>query len=199
VRRCLARSRTSQASKEQVMFTANLGLTRFRERNVAGLLADALEEFGVAPHQLLVEFSERDMLDSADTQTAVHALRELGVGIAIDDFGVGWSNLSRLDVLTPDIVKIDRSLITPLGERPGARRMLSRIIELAHDLGAVVVGEGVETLAQLDVLRELGCDAAQGFLIGRPAPWPDDTALGPRPLPGWQRSPTGQKVPVDAA
>ncbi len=151
-----------------VLTTVNLGLGRFVEANIADRLAALLDDLEVAPARLVVEITERDVLDVEAMHNVLTALRDLGVRIAIDDFGVGQSTLSRLDAIRPDMVKLDRSFIEPLDE-PGAPTTLVRgIIGLAHELGAIVVGEGIETERQFDVLRSLGCDAAQGFLLGRP-------------------------------
>ena len=128
-----------------------------------------IDEFRLSPERLVVEVSEQDVLEDPRIVAALEELRDIGVRLAIDDFGVGYSNLSRLESLRPDIVKLDRSFITPLDNPRASRTLVRRVIELAHDLGAVVVGEGVETERQRDALASLGCDAVQGFLIGMPA------------------------------
>ncbi|MFT7474668.1 MAG: EAL domain-containing protein (putative c-di-GMP-specific phosphodiesterase class I) [Verrucomicrobiales bacterium] len=97
-------------------------------------------------------------------------IRELGVKIAIDDFGSGQSNLSYLNTLPAQILKLDRSLVTPMVDDVGAASVVRKAIEMAHDLGMTVVGEGVETNEELDALRRVRCDRIQGWLTGRPAP-----------------------------
>ena len=173
VGRCLARVAAGSPGGRPVLVSANLGITRFEADGVAERLLELVARCGVPPHRLIIEISERDMVDPDTTDRVIATLRECGVGLAIDDFGVGWSNLARLDALRPDLVKLDRSLVTPLADRRSARTLLGHVIGLAHDLGALVVGEGVETPDQLQILRDLGCDAAQGYLIARPGPWPD--------------------------
>ena len=148
-----------------IIVSTNVGLTRMVEDDLPRRLGELIAEFGVSPDRLVVEISEQDVLDETRTAETLAALRALGVGLAIDDFGVGYSNLSRLESLQPDVVKLDRSFVTPLDDAGSPRKLLRRVIELAHDLGAVVVGEGVETERQRDALAELGCDAVQGFLI----------------------------------
>ena len=107
----------------------------------------------------------RDMDDSIRKMTR---LRERGVRISIDDFGTGYSSLGYLPQLPIDAVKIDRSFVAKLGISSQALALIEGMISLAHSLGKRVVVEGVETEKQLSILRELGCDEVQGFLLGRP-------------------------------
>jgi EAL domain-containing protein (putative c-di-GMP-specific phosphodiesterase class I) len=97
-------------------------------------------------------------------------LRALGYGLSLDDFGTGFSSLSHLRQLPVDTVKIDRSFIEDVTDNRGDRVMVAGIIELASHLDMRVLAEGVEEMAQLEVLDSLGCDEAQGYLIGRPMP-----------------------------
>jgi diguanylate cyclase (GGDEF)-like protein len=168
-RSALGLAASPQFAAGQVIVSTNVGLTRMSEAELPRRLRALLDESRVAPGRLVVEVSEQDLLGEARTVAALTALRDLGVCLAIDDFGVGYSNLSRLEALTPDIVKLDRSFVIPLADPDAPVKLLRRVIELAHDLGAVVVGEGVETPRQRDTLAALGCDAVQGFLIGAPA------------------------------
>src|SRR4028118_1590885 len=93
---------------------------------------------------------------------ALSRLREMGVGISIDDFGTGYSSLAYLKRLPADALKIDKSFVEGLGEDIGDTAIVGMIIELAHTLGMEVVAEGVETEEQATLLREMGCDMAQG-------------------------------------
>jgi EAL domain-containing protein (putative c-di-GMP-specific phosphodiesterase class I) len=110
------------------------------------------------------------MRDAASALVVLQALKELGVLLAIDDFGTGYSSLSYLQRFPLDIVKVDRMFVEQLGMRTGGDEIVSAVIQLAHALGLEVVAEGVETEQQLDVLRALECDFAQGFLFSRPVP-----------------------------
>ncbi len=110
---------------------------------------------------------------SADDIALLERIAELGVRIAIDDFGTGHSNLAQLNALPASILKLDRSLVTPIVDDPGASAIVEKTIEMAHKLGMSVIGEGVETEAELRRLVRLRCDRIQGWLTGRPAPLAD--------------------------
>jgi EAL domain-containing protein (putative c-di-GMP-specific phosphodiesterase class I) len=133
--------------------------------NVAMVLADT----GAEPKELCLEITEGILLaDMAAAVSQLAELRALGVRISIDDFGTGYSSLAYLRTLPIDELKIDRSFITPVADDPSAAAIVASVIGLGHALGLVVVAEGVETESQLTVLRDLGCDLAQGFYLSRP-------------------------------
>jgi len=98
------------------------------------------------------------------------ALKQLGPSIAIDDFGTGYSSLNYLKQFPIDVLKIDRSFVDGLPEGEQDGQIARAIIAMAHSLSLAVIAEGVETQAQLDFLREHGCDEVQGFYLGRPVP-----------------------------
>jgi diguanylate cyclase (GGDEF)-like protein/PAS domain S-box-containing protein len=156
-----------------------------RELNRPGLLGDVrkeTEDVGVDPSLLNIEITERAPFTDLDgTMTTLTALRDLGVHITLDDFGTGYSALSWLQQLPVDTLKLDRSFTIRLGEHPPTSEIVSSIIHLSHALGIETIGEGVETADQLEQLRDLGCDAAQGFHLGRPV-LPAALAL-PQPPP----------------
>ena len=116
----------------------------------------------------MLEITESVFLDTEAIGHRLHQLRALGVLLAIDDFGTGYSSLSYLTRLPVDIVKIDRSFVERLGGPPGDEVLVRAVVQLARSLGLRSVGEGVETPAQLERLQSFGCDAAQGYLFGRP-------------------------------
>jgi EAL domain-containing protein (putative c-di-GMP-specific phosphodiesterase class I) len=152
-----------------MIVSINVGLKRMLEHEMPRRLRHMIEQFRISPARLVVEVSEQEILEDDKVVAALEELRDIGVSFAIDDFGVGYSNLSRLELLRPDIVKLDQSFLTPLQTSRGSHLVLRRVIELVHDLGAIVVAEGVETQRQRDVLGDLGCDTVQGFLLGLPA------------------------------
>ena len=110
------------------------------------------------------------MANASAAKEAVHALRYLGVGLAIDDFGTGYASLTYLRRLHATVVKIDRSFVDGLGQQLDDRTIVKAVIGLSHAMGLSVTAEGVETVDQLRVLRELGCQFAQGYYFGRPVP-----------------------------
>ena len=131
---------------------------------------------------MVLEITESVLLDADAIGHRLHELRALGVLLAIDDFGTGYSSLSYLTRLPVDIVKIDRSFVERLGGPPGDETLVRAVVQLARSLGLRSVGEGVETAAQLERLRSFGCDAAQGFLFGRPEAEPRFDLGSLRPL-----------------
>jgi EAL domain-containing protein (putative c-di-GMP-specific phosphodiesterase class I) len=110
-------------------------------------------------------------------EATLNALAAAGVRLAIDDFGTGYSSLAYLQRLPAELVKIDQSFVRDLERDARKRALVSAMIKLSHDLGHRVVAEGVETLAVVQVLRELGCDEAQGYWFARP--------LGPQAFVEW--------------
>jgi len=158
----------------EVPVAVNLSAGHFGAEQGVRLVQQALAATGCDPALLEVEVTEGVFLRSAEAATrSFQALREMGVRVALDDFGTGYSSLGYLQHLPFDVIKVDRTFIAGLEEHsrggPGpGRRIVDAIVRLAHGLGAEVVAEGVETQGQLTVLRELGCDHVQGFLLGRP-------------------------------
>lgn len=128
-----------------------------------------LKHCGLKPTQIVLEILESGVDDLPRLQDAVDAYRSRGFRVAIDDFGCQHSNFDRLWHLTPDIVKLDRSLIVQATGNKRARRILPKIVEIIHDLGARVVVEGVETLDQHILALDAGADLMQGFYYARPS------------------------------
>ncbi|NYZ62738.1 putative bifunctional diguanylate cyclase/phosphodiesterase [Luteimonas deserti] len=132
---------------------------------------DLMRLWNVPGTALELEVTESALMrDMAQCEQLLATLRAGGVRISIDDFGTGYSSLAYLHRLPVDTLKIDRSFIRDMEGEERAQRLVGTMIDLAHDLGLSVVAEGVEQPAALARLAELGCDFAQGFLIGRPAP-----------------------------
>jgi EAL domain-containing protein (putative c-di-GMP-specific phosphodiesterase class I) len=171
LQRTLALLSTGLDRPHELFVTVNAGLEQLTDPDLPGQLARLLARHGLAPHQLVLEVPEKRLYtDPKATAAALLALRRLGVRLALDDFGVGYSSLARAQELPPDIIKIDRCFVSPLG-RPGSSSvLLAAMIDLAHRTGAMVIAEGVERPEQLAELARLGCDAVQGFLLGRPMP-----------------------------
>jgi len=160
----------ASVSDEQAV-SVNVTITELRQPCYAAMVAQTLEPAGIGPRRLVVEVTEGVYAEHDQQVTATLAdLRRLGVLVALDDFGSGWSSLRWLTNFPVDILKIDGSFVDAIDE-PGCRlEVLSAIIKLGKELGLQVVGEQVESENQARVLAELGCDAAQGFHLGRPRP-----------------------------
>lgn len=120
--------------------------------------------------RVVLEITERSSLDGhRDLRYRVAELREVGFRIAIDDLGGGHARMSTFSPLDTDFVKLDMSLVRDIDRVPMKQRLVKSIVQLCHDHGTQVIGEGVETLAELDCLISLQCDLLQGYLLARPA------------------------------
>ena len=132
-------------------------------------LAHSVESTGAAGSSLLCEVTERTLIDlSTSTRASLGELRSVGARVGLDDFGTGYSSLSYLDRFPLSFLKIDMSFVRPLGTSRRAAAVVEALISLAHAHGMVVTAEGVETREQARMLRDMGCDRAQGWLFGRP-------------------------------
>ena len=148
----------------------NVTAKQFAHPNLAEEIAAVLHETGLPPAQMQLEIMETVAMADADHAARVLAeLKALGVGLSIDDFGTGYSSLNRLQEYRVDTLKIDRSFILHMEADKEAREIVRTIVMLAHNLGLKVVAEGTETAAQVEQLRDLGCEFAQGFFFARPA------------------------------
>jgi diguanylate cyclase (GGDEF)-like protein len=149
----------------------NLSTIDLLDLTLPGAIVDLLLEHGMPADRLTLEITETTLLrDEQRSRLVLRQLEQIGVCLAIDDFGTGYSSLSTLRKLPVRQVKIDRSFVTGIPEDQENDTIVQSTIQLAHSLGAIVVAEGIETEAQLQRLAALGCDSAQGWLIGRPAP-----------------------------
>jgi diguanylate cyclase (GGDEF)-like protein len=148
----------------------NLSPAQLLEPTFHGRVKDVLRESGLDPKRLTFEVTESALIDLEAAAEALTAISNLGVKLALDDFGTGYSALSYLADLPFDIVKIDQSFVSGMGESEKVESLLSGILALCRSLGLLAVAEGVETEPQLARLRRLGCPEGQGFLFARPMP-----------------------------
>jgi EAL domain-containing protein (putative c-di-GMP-specific phosphodiesterase class I) len=158
-----------RARKPDMTLSLNISLRQLQDASLPVVLSEAIEASGLDAAAICLEIAESAVVD--DPETAIGALERLkatGVMIALDDFGSGASSLSKLRELPIDALKIHESFISPIAGSPQDASLLRALVELGHALGLAVVAEGVETKAQLDQLRELGCDSAQGYAVGHP-------------------------------
>ena len=131
----------------------------------------ALARSGIDPSLLTLELTETTLMrDLGAARESLKAIKELGVRVAIDDFGTGYASLSQLQRMPVDILKIDRSFVAALNDGGQGRELLQAILGVGEALSLAVVAEGIEERGQMATLEELGCEMAQGFLMGRPGP-----------------------------
>ncbi|HKS23495.1 MAG TPA: EAL domain-containing protein [Thermoanaerobaculia bacterium] len=153
----------------RLRMAVNLSPRQFQHDELPAQVVAALEESGLAPGDLELEITESMTLHHSDrTLGMLRQLRELGVRIAVDDFGTGHSSLQYLRSFPVDAVKIDQGFVHEIESSAADRAIVSAVIRMAHGLDLRVTAEGVETEEQLAFLREQGCEEAQGFLFGRP-------------------------------
>ena len=133
-------------------------------------MAEAVRRHGISPARLCLEIPETALIgDVGHVQKTLAALSEVGVRIALNDFGTGYS-LVRLRRSSVDILKIDSSFVAQISQNPRDREIVAAVTAMSHALGITVVGGGIETSEQLETLTALDCDGGQGFLFARPMP-----------------------------
>lgn len=159
----------------EIPISANLSPRNFWDRDQPARVAAILAETGWPASKLCLEITEGTLMAGDDPKLALRRIRDLGVTLAIDDFGVGYSSLVTLRQIPLDVLKIDRSFIAGIPGDGNNLALVSTILALANGLGLTVIAEGIETLEQRDALIGEGCLQAQGYLFGRPQP-PEDCA-----------------------
>lgn len=168
---CLQSSAWQRAGYPQVPIAVNISPLQFGNEDFADGVAEILRDTGYPPRLLELELTENLLMkDFRESLRQMRRLKNLGVSIAMDDFGTGYSSLSHLHRLPIDVLKIDRSFIEKLTDTGSTRPIVEAVLSMAHKLGLWMVAEGVETKAQMEILRDGGCDSFQGYLFARPAP-----------------------------
>lgn len=163
--------------RHHVGMSVNVSARQLADPDFIFQVRDLLTSSGVPPASITLEITESQVMRNLDiTLPAMLTLREFGVRLSIDDFGTGYASLTQLKNIPAHELKLDRSFIVALEDDPRDRGVIQGAVQLAHALGLTVVAEGVETVAQLNFLSEVGCDALQGFLLGRPQP-PDELSV----------------------
>jgi diguanylate cyclase (GGDEF)-like protein/PAS domain S-box-containing protein len=165
-----------RAIAPDLTISVNLSARDLREDDLGGHVASALVQYGIPANALIMEVTETAALDDAALPALVR-LRELGVQIAMDDFGIGYSSLAHLKRLPVTMLKIDRTFIRDVTEDESDRAIVVSIVNIAKAFGLRVVAEGIETDEQAAFVRELGCDDGQGFRLGRSQSPADFTKL----------------------
>jgi len=159
-----------------VSVSLNVSPRNIEDHSLEEMVARALGNFKVDPSRLTLEITEGVAMAAAAAK-ALHRLHEIGVRLSLDDFGTGYSSLLYLMRLPVNEIKIDRSFVAALASDPDSGAIVRSAVGLGHNLGLRVVAEGLQDRMAEAVLLEAGCDAAQGFLVGRPAEEPEITAL----------------------
>ncbi|HEV7204259.1 MAG TPA: EAL domain-containing protein [Jatrophihabitans sp.] len=197
---CAAAATWTRTVGRRLSVSVNVSTRQLRDAQLVEDVRDALAATGFAADQLVVEVTETMLMQNpAQAAAVLSELRALGVRVAIDDFGTGYSSLSHLREFPIDLLKIDRSFVSPLSDpsNEGAAFVAS-IIRLAHDLALTTVAEGIENAAQHQALIDLGCDSAQGFLLSRPLGAEAALAFAERAVEREGRSRRGPRSPVTA-
>lgn len=154
---------------EELYVSVNVSPVQLRSADILLRFTRALERHKVLPGRIEVEVTETAMVEDAEAiAAALKGLRALGIKVAMDDFGTGYSSLAHLRAFELDRIKIDRSFINASGDDGNAMAVVRAITTMAREMAIATTGEGVETAAQLDKLVAIGCDTAQGFMLGKP-------------------------------
>jgi diguanylate cyclase (GGDEF)-like protein/PAS domain S-box-containing protein len=167
----LDQARLFAPAHSDLRVSVNVSSLQLRQKHFVADALEAIRGAGGNPASLDLEITETVIMEDIEQNIPkLDALRALGMGVEIDDFGTGYSSLAYLGKLPMTALKIDRTFVTAMSRSAGDRTIISTIISLAHLLGLSVVAEGVETVAQRDMLRNLGCTRMQGYLFSRPLP-----------------------------
>jgi diguanylate cyclase (GGDEF)-like protein/PAS domain S-box-containing protein len=166
---CLQARTWHESFGQPLQVGVNLSARQFQQDGLAEEIASVIQATSVDPSQLCFEITESLAMDDVDLTTAILTrLKVLGVQLAIDDFGTGHSSLGYLARFPIDVVKIDQSFVRDIDRDPVKSAIVSAVVALSRAIGSTTVVEGVETVAQLEELKNLGCDVAQGFYFARP-------------------------------
>ena len=161
----------NESSDYPLSMAVNISARQLLLPEVVPLVAAALEESGLDPHNLILEITESAIVERTEqVLITMNELKKLGVSLAIDDFGTGYSSLAYLRAFPFDYLKIDRQFVSSIDREPDNSAIVTSMVTLAHALKLVVVAEGAETHEEIEHLKFLGCDKGQGYFFGRPEP-----------------------------
>ena len=167
----LAKWQKISGEYDDLIVSVNISGKHLAKDDLIDDVLNALEQSKLAPHTLKLEITESTAMENAGhTINILNKLKEIGVQLSIDDFGTGYSSLSHLHRLPFDTLKIDRSFVSRVGDNGENSEVLQTVISLAKNLKMRVIAEGIETIAQIAVLQNLGCEYGQGYLIAKPKP-----------------------------
>lgn len=156
---------------EAIHLSVNVSPLQMVGTSLVELIVSAADQEAFPLHRLVVEITESALLDNLDqARTCARSLKALGVRLALDDFGKGYSSLHHLQVLPLDEIKIDRSFVRSMLHERESRKIVAAAVGLGHSLGLVTIAEGIENTAEAAMLARMGCESGQGWLYGRPVP-----------------------------
>ncbi len=166
---CIQARRWLEHAEPGFKLGVNVSPRQFKDGHLIPMLLRVLDESGFPAEQLVLEITEGLLIKNDDaTGQTLKQIKALGIGLSMDDFGTGYSSLSYLKKFPFDTLKIDRTFVRDLGSDPGDQQLIVASIAMAKGLGLKVIAEGVEDSHQLEFLQGVGCDAVQGFYLGRP-------------------------------
>jgi EAL domain-containing protein (putative c-di-GMP-specific phosphodiesterase class I) len=172
LREGLRRSRDWSRTGQPLAVAVNIAARSLTDRHFPDRVGELLTEYGVPPQLLTVEIPEAAVLDGTERPIpTLRRLRDLGVRLAVDDFGTGNSSLAQLRRLPVHEVKVDRSFVQGMATDPGDLAIVNAVVSLSQQFGLSVVAEGVESELTLELLQDIGCEIGQGFLFSRPLPY----------------------------
>jgi diguanylate cyclase (GGDEF)-like protein len=175
---CRQNKAWQDAGLPKLRVAVNLAASQLRDNAFVPVVMEILVETGLDPHYLELELTESSLMgDASDTVCKLLRLKELGISISVDDFGTGYSSLSYLKHLPIDTVKIDRSFVRDIVNDPDDAAIVDAIVAMAHALKLNVIAEGVESLEQLEFLRQRNCQHVQGYYFARPLDTPQFEAF----------------------
>lgn len=174
-------NRLEQAD-DNFFISINISVRQFQQPDFFERLIACTRRYGVSAAHIKLEVTERVFLDETEAIDSIGKCRAAGFEVSLDDFGTGYSSLNYLERCEIDCLKIDQSFIQKLCSSDRAKILVSSIIDIARQLGLPTVAEGIETPAQRDALRAMGCDIGQGFLFSRPLPLAEAVALLGQPI-----------------
>ena len=167
---CAQTRRWEEEGLAPIRVAVNFSARQFLDQSLVARVYQALRETMLEPSRLVLELTESILMESARERDVLDELRAIGLRIAIDDFGTGYSSLGYLTQFPLDSIKIDRSFIAGIDKNPGGIAIISAIVAMARSLGLKVVAEGVETLEELAVVRQQGCEEIQGYVFSEAVP-----------------------------
>jgi EAL domain-containing protein (putative c-di-GMP-specific phosphodiesterase class I) len=175
----------------------NVSAVQLKAPSLLADVQDALEQSQIDPSRVVLEITEHSLVEDSQTVIGVlEGLKKLGVRLAIDDFGTGYASLSYLQRMPVDILKIDQSFVQSCAGDARGRELLEAIFGIGRSLSLETIAEGVEQPAQLELVRDMGCDLVQGFLLGRPLPLDEVRRLISSPL-ARGTAPSAERAPAD--